>query len=256
MDRLSQWLFYSSLVALAVLLFRLVLNRLFKTYRFLFGYFAAVLAGGLVIARIPYRSTAYGWAFMIAELVIHILAILTVLEVYRIALVGHAGLAEFGRASILVATVLAVSVAAAISLADQNIPKGQSAAFHWFLTLQRSCDLILVVFLVLIALFITWFPVEMSKNTALCIAGFSVVFFVRAGVILAANILPRTSLPVVNNAAMILETLITIAWATAVRPEEAREQVIPGHFWDPGDVDRLSHQLNSINATLARFVRH
>jgi hypothetical protein len=256
MDRWSRWLFFVSLLSLTVFLLKFVLCGLHKKYRWLFSYFAAVLAGGLVLAGIPYQSKAYAWTFIAQEVFIHVLAIFVVLEIYRIALAGHAGLAAFGRAGILIATVLAVTVAVAISLVDRDIPSGQLAAFHWFLTFQRSWDLALLVFLVLIGLFITWFPVKLSKNTAIGIAGFSVIFFVRAGILLAANVLPRKNVPAVNNAAMILETVMTLAWAAAIRPEKVKDQVTPGHFWDPGEMDRLSQQLDSINAALARFVRH
>ena len=61
MDRWSQLLFYASLTALAIFLLRFTLQGLYKTYRFLFGYFAAVLAGGLILVQIPFRSDAYAW---------------------------------------------------------------------------------------------------------------------------------------------------------------------------------------------------
>lgn len=256
MDRWSLWLFYASLTALAIFLLRFSLRGLYKTYRFLFSYFAGVLVSGLVLAQIPYRTQSYMFAFMTAEVLLHILAIFVVLEVYQIALAGHAGLAEFGRTSFLAATALAFALAAGISLVDRNIPRGQSINVHRFVMFQRSWDLVLVVFLVLIGLFITWFPVKMSKNTALGIAGFSVVFLVRAGIELAANILPPKSLPAINNSAMILETAMMIAWAAAIRPEKTKDQVIQGHFWNPAALDGLSQQLDSINAALARFVRH
>lgn len=256
MDRWSLWLFYASLLALAVLLLRLALNGLHKAYHFLFSYFATVLVGGLVLIQIPYFSNAYLSAYMTADLLEDVLALLVVLEMYRIALAGHPGLAEFGRAGILTATVLAIFVAGIMSLLDRNLPRGQSANVHRFVTLQRSSDLMVVVFLILIGLFITWFPVEMSRNTALGIAGFSILFFVRAGLLLVTNVLPHRHLAAVNNAALSLETAMALLWAAAIRPEKSREQVVRGHFWDPGSMERLTRQLDSINSALGRFVRH
>jgi len=256
MDRWSRWLFYGNLVALAVLLLRFVLNDLYKTYRSLFAYFAAVLCGGSFLTQVPYGTNAYMHAYVAVEVLYHALAVFVVLELYRIALTGHEGLAKFARVGFLAATGLAIVVALAIALLDRNLPAGQSANVHQFLILQRSWDLVVVVFLVLIGLFITWFPVEMSQNTAFGIAGFTVVFFVRAGILLAANIVSLKKLPVINNSALILETVMTLAWTAAVRPEKVSGQVKPGHFWDPGAMDRLSQQLDSINAALGRFVRH
>ena len=213
MDRWSLWLFYVSIGASAILLLRFIRNDLYRTYRFLFGYFAAVLSSSLILTRIPYGTDAYMHSYVAAEVVYHVLAIFVVLEMYRIALAGHDGIAKFGRTGILTATVLALVVAAVISLLDRNLPAGQSANVHRFVTLQHSGDLMVVVFLILIGIFITWFPIKMSTNTFLSIAGFSIIFFVRAGMLLAINILPLKSLATANNAAMILETVMMLAWA-------------------------------------------
>lgn len=176
MDPISRWLWYANLAASAVLLARIAITRFFRIYPFLSVYFLVYLGGGLALSEIPLRSDSFAITYMAQQSILHMLGLVVVLEMYRVALAKHAGLARFGRASVLIVTLCTIIVAGAGTLLDKNILSGQSAIVHRFLTLERSLELIIVIFLLLIAVFITWFPVELSRNVALCIGGFSVLF--------------------------------------------------------------------------------
>jgi len=256
MEPVGQWLWYANLAALAALLVRLALTRLYKIYPFMFVYFLVMLSVSVALTRIPLRTTSYSYAYMACQAVLQILAILVVLEMYRVALVKHAGLAGFGRASVLTVTLCTISVAAVGTLLDKNILSGQSAIVHRFLTLERTLDLIVVVFLLLIAVFITWFPVELSRNVALSIGGFSVFYLARAAGLLTANLLPPAYYLTVNSAMMSASLLILAGWAFLLRPDKARiDSAVAGHSWDPAALGRVSRQLDAINAALVRFAR-
>jgi hypothetical protein len=202
MTRVGQWLWYANLVVLAVLLVRIHVTGMRRVCPFLFTYFLADAAASLALIQTPLYSDAYAHMYMGVRAVAHVLAILAVLEVYRIALAKHPGLASFGRASVLAVTVFTIVVAAAGTFLDQKVLTGQSAILHRFFRLERTLDLVILIFLLLISALITWFPVGVSRNIALSIAGFSIFYFTRATGSLSVNLLAPIYLPALNDASL------------------------------------------------------
>jgi hypothetical protein len=255
MDRIGQWLWYANLAATGALLVRFGVTGLWRIYRVLFSYFVAMTAGSLLLLQISFRSNSYALVYMINETILHTLVFFTVLELYRLALAKHAGLASFGRAAVWAVTVVVAFVAFVSALLDRAIPRGQSVILHRYFTVERTLEMVIVLFLLSIALFITWFPVQMPRNAALSIAGFSAFYTARAGGLLAANLLPRAHLGEVNDAMLAASAILLLAWTSALRPEAVSAEVVTGHTWDPEALGELSHQLDSINAALGRFGR-
>ena len=255
MDRIGQLLWYANLAAISALLLRFWATGVWRHSRALFLYFLATAGSSLLLLQISFRSNSYALAFMTCEVVLHALALFTVLELYRIALARHAGLASFGRTGVWGVTGVVTLLALLSALLDRDIPKGQSVILHRFLTVDRTLELAIILFLLLIALFISWFPVKMQRNTALSIAGFSVFYFVRAGGLLAANLMSRSHLEAINAVAIAVSTALLLGWAVVLSPEEANHEVVTGHTWDPEALGQLSRQLDSINTALARLGR-
>ena len=256
MDPIGQWLWYANLAALAGLLARIAVTGLYRIYPFLFVYFLVEIGGSLALTQIPLRSNSYAITYMALRTVVHILAILAVLEMYRVALAKHPGLAGFGRASVLTITLVTVIVAAVGTLLDKDILSGQPAIVHRFYTLERTMDFIIFIFLLLIAVLITWFPVELPRNIAISIGGFSVYYFARAAGLLAANLLPPRHYLTITHAALGASLFVFVIWSLVLRPERVGADSVAGHSWDPAALDRLSRQLDTINAALVRFGRH
>lgn len=94
MDGIGQWLWYANVAALAILIARLAVAGLHRVYPALFVYFLVEIAGSLALTQIPLHTTSYANAYMAYQAVMHVLAILVVLEMYRIALGRQPGLAS------------------------------------------------------------------------------------------------------------------------------------------------------------------
>jgi hypothetical protein len=239
---------------LACLLARFAVTGLYRIYKFLFTYFLVVIGGSLVLTQTRFGSHSYTFTYMGVEAVMHLLAILAVLEMYGIALAKHPGLAGFGRAGLLAAALLAIAIAAVGVPLDRDVPSGQLPILQRFLTLERSLDVIIVVFLMLIALFITWFPIELSRNTSLVIGGSLVFYLTRGAGLLLVNLSPA-HLPAINDVLLSISASLIAIWAAVLRSEKVSEDAVTGHFWDPAAMERLTRQLDAINAALVRFVR-
>jgi hypothetical protein len=256
MDRIGQWLWYLNLAATAILLVRFWLTRIYLSQRVLFAYFLVQLIVSLCLMQVSYQSNAYTYVYVGGEVAAQLLAYFALLELYGNALARHKGLARFGRAAVWIVTGLVTILATLSATLDQDIPRGQSPILHRYFTVERTVDIAILLFLLVIALFITWFPVKMSRNVVLSIAGFSLLYVAKAGVLLALNLMPHSRLAAINGLTMVLTGGITITWSCLVRREVANDEVVAGHAWDPEEMEHLSHQLDTINTALTRFGRN
>lgn len=252
---MGQWLWYANLIALAGLLVRIQVTGLRRTCPFLFVYFLVEAVSSLILTQVPLYSDSYALGYMGQQAVLHVLAILAVLELYRVALAKHPGLARFGRASVLAVTVFAIVVAASGAFLDKEVLAGQSAINHRFFSLEWMLELVILIFLMLIAAFITWFPVGVSRNIALSIAGFCIFYFTRAAGLLAINLLAPAHLPALNDATLAVSLVCFTIWGLVLSGEEVASDFAAGYAGDPATLARLSHQLDSINAALLRLGR-
>ncbi len=255
MGPVGQSLWFANAAALAILVVRLATTQLQKIYRYLFAYFLIELSASVILTQFPVHTNSYAYGYMAYTGVTHIAAIAVVLEIYRVALASQPGLARFGRASLVTVIVFASLIAAVDTLLDKDILSGQSTALHRFFTLERTLDLIILVFLLLMTIFMTWFPIQLSRNTAISIGGFLVFYFTRAAGLLAVNLLPAARFAFMDNVLLGISFAILIAWAAALREERLSPGFVPGHAWDPLALDRVGRQLDAINSVLVRLGR-
>ena len=75
-----------------VLLGQFVLQRLYRSYPLLFGYFLVDLAQDVVALLLTPNSRPYVYTYLGGQAVKLVLAVLVVLELYRLALAGHPAL--------------------------------------------------------------------------------------------------------------------------------------------------------------------
>jgi hypothetical protein len=133
------------------------------------------------------------------------------------------------------------------------VPPGQSPLLHHFFAFERTMDACLLIFLLLIGFFITWFPVRLKRNVALYIGGFLIYSLARSSGLLLLNILPSQFAWPLGLAMLFVSPACLLAWLLMLQPEGERATVLLGHRWNPAAIGRLTDQLDSINASLARL---
>jgi hypothetical protein len=247
--------FYLNLGASLALLIRLGLCHLVVVYRWLTAYLLAYALAFLVTAPIPVRTRLYGNIYMLAEITNVFLSILVVRELIGLTLAGHPALAVFGRKAVLYTMGLAGFAAFGGVMLDSAVLPGQSRFLHRFLTVERSLDFAILIFLLLISGLVIWFPLKVRRNIVLYISGFIVFYLSRTCGTLLANLLSPQFLNVINIALMSFSFCCLIAWLSSLRRENEDTTEVVGHRWNPAAIERLSGQLDAINATLVRFGR-
>lgn len=239
--------------ATIALIVRLCWNRLFREYPLLFLYLILDTVESVSGMLIEFHGTAYGYIYMYGQGVKLVLAVFVILDLYKLALAAHPALARFGRTTVAYVLAAAALIASSGLVIDAIVPPERSRIMFRFLSFERTMDGSLLIFLILISLFMMWFPVRLKPNVALYITVFMVYFLARASGLLLINILPRTSTRMLSQAMMCVSFVCLMSWVFALRREGEETTTVIGHSWNPAAIDRLSGQLDSINSSLARF---
>jgi hypothetical protein len=254
---LARWLeaaFYLDLVCTWILVITLLRNGLFRVYRFLFAYLLVDGCHDLSAVVLPNGTQTYFLVYLFAQAVKIVLAVFVVLELYQIALAEHPALARFGRDMVSYILGIAAIIAALGITFDASVPAKQSLILHRFNSFERTMDLWMLLFLLIIACFMAWFPIRLTRNSVLYIAGFVLYFSTRATGLLLTNLAPRLMVRI--DAAMLsVAILCLITWTLALRQKGEETTVVIGHRWDPEAMDRLAGQLTAINSRLLRLSR-
>ena len=245
----------ANLVAGLALLFRLALAKLASRYPFLFIYLIIDAVGSASGILIPVRSNLYAYAYMATQVASIAAVAAVLLEMCKLTLATHPALASFSRAVVGYVAVGSGVIAALTIFLDDEIRPAQSMVLHRFFTVERIMDLALVVFLLAIIMFLTWFPVKVCRNIATYATGFAVYFFARSFVLLMVNRLPPDYVDAMSALMLCISLTCLISWIWSLRPEGEEIITVTGHRWNPGAFDRLSRQLNSINGAVARLGR-
>jgi hypothetical protein len=246
---------YLNLAATLGLICSLAWNQLYRVYRWLFAYLIADATQtiiGLTAGRI--NQNVYGWTYVAGQLVKIVLAVLVVLELYKLALERHPALARFGRQAVSYALAVAATLSACGLVLDRSVPPEQSKVLHWLNSFERTMDTAMLIFLLAVTLFLTWFPVRLKRNATLYIGGFLIYFLSRSAGLLLLNVAPglRRTL---GTAMLAAGVICLLTWLVALQRAGEEITTVIGHRWDPSAADRLTGQLDAINAWLLRLSR-
>jgi len=248
-------LFYLNFIAQLVLLYRLLYFRLYRTYLSLFLYWLLQTLSSVALMAISIDSRRYTYVYWGAQTINVLMAVYVVQDLYRIALVEHPAVASFARRTVLaVMTIAAIMALSGITL-DSTVLAGRSPAVHRFATFERSMNFVTLLFLLIVSALLLWFPIKVRRNIVVYISGFVLFSASRSFGLLVVNLLPPSETRLVSTVLLGLTFLCLMIWIAGIQPEGELVTATPGYRRNPETMQRLSHQLDSINAALTRFVR-
>lgn len=253
---LERCLWGLSTAATILLIVKLWRERLSAKYRFFFAYLIVDAAKAVVLMALNPHHPAYGIVFVSLEPVFWLLYLLITLELYSLVLTDRNGIAVMGRRFVQVALAGAVGVAVLSTwLVDFNGPAGKSWILHYTFILDRTVVSSVVLFLFLLALFLVWFPIELSRNaTAYCL-GYFLYFLSKSFTLLTRNVLGESWTRPLSTATLAVCCLCLLLWLLVLNRKGEAVRVMPGGYLRPHEKDRLVGQLDSINASLLRLAR-
>ena len=234
---------------------KLFWNGLFHRYRFFFAYMVLGAFNGAVPFVLDYRSKLYLRVFLIEEVISWIFLALTLLELYRLILERHRGLYTLGRWAMYFALVVSILVSVLSLLPKIRPSMGyDDRLLSVALAAERGVNLSLATFLILILLFLTRYPVPLTRNVIVHAAIFSVYFISSTLIYLARSLFGFHFNETANTFLMAITMLCAYAWLVFLSPhgEEVRVQLPK---FGPEHEERILRQLDYINATLLRVSR-
>jgi hypothetical protein len=247
---------YLNFAAVLVLLWRLTQGKIYRTYRSLFWYWLVQALGTLALLWTPMYTYQYLYIYWAVQTITIVMAVFVVQDLYRITFLEHPAVAKFARRSVMAALAIAAAIALSGIRLDFTILPGQYPAIHRFAAFERSMNFLILLFLLIVSALLLWFPIKVRRNIVVYISGFLLFSASRSFGLLLSNLLPQSDTRLVSTVLLALTLICLVFWIIGLQPEGELVTATPGSRRNPETMQRLSHQLDSINAALTRFVRH
>jgi len=244
-----------SIFANGVAAWRLYHLQLHRVYRFFFAYlsFAAVRSLTLFVLTSGVGSNVYAIIYLVTAPILWVFYVMVVLELYSLVLRNYTGIQSLGRWTVYGA--LTFSIAVSILTLIPSAGAESSRLLFWCLPVERGVVFSLVIFLLLILLFLSIYPVALSRNILIHCVVYTVFFLGISMMILIRNVVGDASMHVLNTVVLMMNLACYAAWILLLTREGEKRVTTMRHNWTQPEEQRLIDQLNTINATLLRAAR-
>jgi len=243
------------LIGSVLMVAKLLRSGLWHKYAVFFAYFVLRIPNSVWPLVVNDESPLYFWLFLITSPLFVFFYVLLVAELYRLILERYRGLDTLGRWAMYTATAASVLVSV-LALLPHFTPAMPQSSKHlgYEFALERGIDFSLVVFILLLLLFLSRFPIPLSRNVLVHAAIFSVYFLTAAlGLLLHAlwgiNLSAEVNL-FLGGASL----LCVVGWLVLLNPAGENVQAhLP--VFGSGDEERILRGLDTVNAALMRASR-
>lgn len=255
MNPWEKGLLYLTTALTVSLLAKLWRSGLVKIYRRLFSFLAVDFLSSVIGLSVPYNTTWYGYLYVAMQTLKIAVAAFVLVEIYALALERTPALAQFGRNTVSYILGAAALLPVAGILMDHA--PSPHPYLRRFLLFEQTMDATIAIFLIIISVFIAWFPVRMRRNVILYAGMFIVWFLSRSAGVHVVNQWSGdlTVALVVNFAEMGIIIGCLMVWLIGLQPEGEGRTAVVGHLWNRAEAGRLTEQLDAINDSLERLRR-
>jgi hypothetical protein len=239
---------FVGVIALALLLGRLSVSGLARKYRFFLAYLVVDLVQTAAPFFMRFGTDAYGYVFFITESLIVLLYVLVVLELYAVLLRGYAGIAKMAQRYTFAAIVIAVALA--LLLLSPSMP---GSVGERFFQMEAAIVVSLLAFIFMMAAFLAYYPVPLTRNALVYFVTFVVYFLSKAALLFLNNSGSGGWIRACSAVAMTIADACIIIWTMFLSSEGERRTVVAGTRWtehaSPAD---MAQRLRELNDSLLR----
>jgi len=250
LDTFTQILTWGQLLAIPTVILRIWAAGIQRIYPFFTAYLVLDLGQILVLSNIRYSSRAYGYAYIYSEMLVVSLYVLVALELYSKVLAPLSGIVTLAQR--YASGAICIAALASIGLLYFE-PPGRNLVAQ-FLVFERVMIFSLVLFILFLVGFLTYFPVALSRNVIVYTTGYAVFFLAKAVSFFGRNTHVLSD-ALVDQIHMAVNNLCLLFWAVYLNRAGESTKMAIGHRTNPGDEQRVMRQLDAINRTLARLPR-
>jgi len=167
-----------TLIGFALTAAKLLSSGMYRRYKVFFAYLIfSVIQISASITMNP-RSEAYFRLWILTEPILWLFYLLVVLELYRLVLDKYPGVYTLGRWALIASVVVSI-VISALTLVHKVSVAGARQTSHtlvYYLAIERGVVCSLLIFLFLILLILSQYPVKLSRNVIVHCAVYSLFF--------------------------------------------------------------------------------
>lgn len=249
-----QWV---SLLGSLLVAGKLFHTGLYRRYRVFFAYFifrAAMAALPLVVSV---GSPRYFFVWIFTAPINLMFYVWVVLELCALVLARHQGLYTLGKWAMYAGMAISVTLSILSLLASfKSAPAQRSLSLsksimQYFVAADRGVTFCLAIFLILMLLLLSRYPVPLSRNVVLHAAIYTVFFFGHSLSDILADVFGVHLFTVIDTCLTGVSALCILAWLLFlnVKGEEVRVNV---PRLTPENEKRILYHLDSLNSTLLK----
>jgi hypothetical protein len=252
MYALQQVLWVVGLGLSVALVVKMAVQRLFRTYIWFFFFLCFEILRSVVLLPISPKTNLYAWLFLTSQPILWLVYILVVLELYSLAFAGYKGIASLSRWVVAASLGVAVGVSALTLSADLARPTGRYKVLVYYSVVERGLVFSLVVFLLLITLFLLWFPISIRRNLVLHAGLYSLYFLSSTFTLFVRNVAGYQTTPAINAVLLLIDIVCIGEWLWRFDKAGEAEPASFRKSWQPEDEERLLRQMEALNSTILR----
>jgi hypothetical protein len=255
LNPLEKAIWYLTIGLTAAVLVKLWTAGLWKVYKLFFCYLTCDLLSSLGAANIPFNTLLYANFYFTAQTLKIVIASFLLAEIYSLAVGRHTALAKFGRNAVGYMLAAAGVIPVLWILLQQST--GVRTFMHTFFLFEQAMDGTMAIFLIIISIFMAWFPVQLRRNVIVYIGGFIVWSLSRFAAIHFIGLwIDNKQVQVVANIAQsCVAAGCLLFWLMGLRRAGENQTAVVGHLWNRDEAERLTEQLDAINDSLERLGR-
>src|ERR1039457_5931047 len=218
------------LVGSVLMVLNLYRTGLYHRYPIFFAFFVFRIPNSIWPLFLEVSSYLYLRVWVMTELIAVGFYVLMVVELYKLVLEKYKGLYSLGRWALYLSLAISVGISA-ISLLPQikpSMPQRSKIMFYMVAT-ERGIQTGLAIFIVLILCFLSFFPVNLSRNVRVHALVFSVFFLSSTFMLLMRSLFGMRLVNEFNTIVLGVTAASVVAWLVLLRAagEESRRAPVP-----------------------------
>jgi hypothetical protein len=241
-----------SLLGAGLTALKLVRSGLYRRYRFFSLYLISLVPYGICLLLLDMHSGLYQEFWTTTAPLFWLLYVLVVFELCGLILEKHRGLYTLGRWAMYLGITVAVTLSL-LSLLPHITPATpqRSRIMGYVLATERGVDFSLAVFILLILLFLSRYPVPLSRNVVVHSVVFSLFFLSNTLGILLYSVFGLHVNAEINLFLMGICSACMVAWLLLLNAKGEKVRLRTMQFGRK-DEERILLQLDSLNDTLLK----
>ncbi len=243
----------ASVLFAALTAIRLRASGLHSRYRFLFAYLVFLVPFSFWPMIIDSRSILYFRVWIATEPLNWIFEILVVRELCGLVLERYKGLCTVGRWAMYggMAISAVISFASLLPHIASTLPQ-RSRMLFYMVGANRGINFALAIFLLLMMVLGSRYPVPLSRNVVLNAVVFTVLFFSNTLAMLMHTLFDTKTSPLVDAALMGIGALSLVVWFCFLNHQGEIAKVELAHLL-PEHEERLLARLDDLNSMVLRL---